>query len=499
MSVIFRSVRRGALVCFLMSLGAAAPAQVSPVITAGGPTNFCNKDSVVLTVSPQNPSYSYQWLRGGPIAGATGSSYAAKIAGTYKVVITSPSGRKDTSAVGTTVSVKPILSTVTPPAPTSLCSGTSSLTLFGPSGNYSYQWLQSNTPIAGATSSSYIITTPGVYRVFVINLSNNCTDTSDARNVQIAPNPVAATTPNTAAARCADDSLVLLATTPGGSQWQWFFDNTPIAGATSARYAARTYGGNYSVRVVDTNGCQSDTSAPVMLTINPTPTANITFTGAVSFCEGSSVVLNTQTEPGNNLLWIINGVLQAQDHAPYKTVSATGTYRIQVSNAYGCTAVSAPVPVIMHPAPQPAVTRSGLVLRVANPQAYVYQWYQNNIALPGEVYRSLNVTAIGSYTVKLTDGYGCEAFSTPEYFANLAVTDFGSESLHLYPNPTSGMIYIESPIALNATLHDATGRLLRTVGNARQIDISGFAKGLYFLRLTDEKGELLKTEKIIRQ
>lgn len=491
-------VRVSLILCCLFLGTAGAYAQVTPVITANGPVSFCNKDSVVLTVSPQSPTYTYQWLRGGPIVGATGTSYTVKIGSTYKVVIISASGRRDTSAP-LTVSVKPVSSAVTPAAPTSLCGGATSLTLYGPTGNYSYQWLLANNPIAGATTGSYTVTTPGNYRVFVTNRSNNCTDTSDPRNIQSAPNPVASITPSANATRCASDSLVLQATTPGSLQWQWFYNNSPITGATGARYVARTYAGDYSLQVVDSNGCQSDTSTPVTLTINPTPTANITFSGAVSFCEGSSIILNTQTEPGNLLQWIINGVLHPQDNATFKSVSSSGTYRIQTTNAFGCTALSPIVPVTVHPAPQPTVTRNGLVLRVANPQAFVYQWYQNTLAIPGEVYRSYTVTSIGSYSVKITDGYGCEGTSTPEFFSNLAVENFSPEALRVYPNPTSNLLYIESPVAVQAALYDLTGRPLLNTAEARQIDLSGFAEGLYFLHLTDKNGRLLKVEKVFRR
>lgn len=496
MQLDFRKFLAGAFLC----LGAsAASAQVSPTITANGPTTFCNKDSVVLTALPQDPSYSYQWLRGGgPAPGAaTGSSLVVKIGGSYRVVIISANGRRDTSAV-LSVTVKPVNSDITPPGPSSLCGG-GSLTLYGTSGNYTYQWLQSNTPIAGATTVSYTVTTPGVYRLFVINRANNCADTSDPRNIQIFPDPIAAITPAANATRCADDSLVLQTTTPAAAQWQWFFDNTAIPGANSARYVARTYSGNYSVQITDSNGCQSDTSAPVTLTVNPTPTANITFTGAVSFCEGSSVVLNTQTEPGNLLQWIINGVLRPQDNDPYKTVSTSGTYRIRTSNAYGCTATSAVVPVTVYPVPQPVVTRNGLVLRVANAQAFVYQWYLNNTAIPGEVYRSHTVSAIGSYTVKISDGHGCEGTSAPEYYSSLSVTAVDPEALHLYPNPVRDVLSIESPVAVNAVLMDLSGRSLFSGKNVRQIDFSTLAKGIYFLRLSDAEGQLLKTEKVVRQ
>lgn len=497
----FRNFCAALLLCLLTGVATRSVAQVSPTITAGGPTSFCSNDSVLLTVSPQNASYTYQWLRGtGIIPGATSASYWVKLNGTYKVIIISPSGRRDTSAGGIVVTTTPINATVTPPAPTNLCNGVTSLTLYGfVSNTYNYQWLQGNIPIAGATTNNYTVTAPGVYRLLVTNRANNCTDTSAPRNIQAVSNPVATISPAGNATRCATDSLVLQAATPNASQWQWFYGNTPISGATAARYVARTYGGDYRVQVRDSNGCQSDTSAPVSLTINPTPTANIAFSGAVSFCEGSSITLNTQTEPGNLIQWIIDGVLRPQDNASFKTVATSGTYRIQTSNAYGCTAVSPLVPVTVYATPQPIVTRNGLTLRVANSQAFVYQWYRNTVALPGEVYRSYTATAIGSYTVKVTDGHGCEGTSTPEFISSMAVENLSPDDLRLYPNPTADVLHINAPVAVAATLQDITGRQLFAGKNVREIDFSGLAQGVYVLRLSDAEGRVIKTEKIFRK
>ncbi|MBL0095379.1 MAG: T9SS type A sorting domain-containing protein [Bacteroidetes bacterium] len=61
-------------------------------ITAQGPLTFCAGDSVTL-VANSGAGLTYQWLRGvNNIAGATTGSYKAKIAGTYKVQVTSSAG-----------------------------------------------------------------------------------------------------------------------------------------------------------------------------------------------------------------------------------------------------------------------------------------------------------------------------------------------------------------------------------------------------------------------
>ncbi len=75
-------------------LSAGTKLQFSPVakITAGGPTTFCNGDSVVLSAQVA-AGYTYQWKKGtANIAGATGATYSAKASGTYKCLFTDSNG-----------------------------------------------------------------------------------------------------------------------------------------------------------------------------------------------------------------------------------------------------------------------------------------------------------------------------------------------------------------------------------------------------------------------
>ncbi len=403
--------------------------------------------------------------------------------------------------MGTVVTVKPFVPTVTPAGPTNFCPGTDSITLSGPASGYTYQWLLNNAPITGATSASYVIKNPGIYSVLLTNTANSCSDTSTPRNVQVfSTPPTVSLSPAGSATICSNDSLLLQAVSATGVlQGQWFLNNTIIPGATAGRYGARTFSGEYRVRILDNNGCQSDTSAPVTVLVNPSPTANIAYAGGLSFCQGSSLVLNTQTEAGNAIQWSINGLLNPQDNAPIKTVSTSGTFRIKTSNSYGCSTLSAPVTVTVFPSPQPVITRTGLTLRVSNSQQFNYQWYKDGIPIPNELYRSYTVTAIGSYYVLVTDANGCVGNSATEFFNTTGVNDVSADEIKLYPNPATTVLKIAAPVRVNASLRDLAGRELLRVENAHEIELSALSEGVYFVQLTDEKGVLLKVEKIFRR
>lgn len=83
-------------------------------------------------------------------------------------------------------------------------------------------------------------------------------------------------------------------------------------------------------------------------------------------------------------------------------------------------------------------------------------------------------------------------------YQNLRNPDFETDnSILVYPNPTNGIVNMKSQSGVQSLeLFDVQGRLLQKNMNLDSIDLSSRTNGLYFLRITTEKGS--KVEKIIR-
>ena len=67
----------------------------------------------------------------------------------------------------------------------------------------------------------------------------------------------------------------------------------------------------------------------------------------------------------------------------------------------------------------------------------------------------------------------------------------------VYPNPTNGVVQIENGEwrMENVEVYDAYGKLLFTVevnGNAAALDLTGYAKGIYFVKVTTDNGVVTK-------
>jgi hypothetical protein len=75
----------------------------------------------------------------------------------------------------------------------------------------------------------------------------------------------------------------------------------------------------------------------------------------------------------------------------------------------------------------------------------------------------------------------------------------------VYPNPTNDYLKVKQYgliTALNYEVYDQSGRLLRSKKAAEhqvEINIQDLAKGFYILRISNKNGELIKTEKIVKQ
>jgi len=146
-------------------------------------------------------------------------------------------------------------------------------------------------------------------------------DHSDSSTVNTPP--TATITSTGSGAICAGASETLSATS-GMSSYQWYANGTAISGATSATYTANA-SGNYSVSVVDANGC-SDISTNYVITNAAPPTAAITNSGSNVLCAGDSRTLSAPSGM-SSYLWSDGSTSQSL------TVAAAGNYSVTVTNA----------------------------------------------------------------------------------------------------------------------------------------------------------------------
>lgn len=248
------------------------------VISASGPTAFCQGGSVLLTSSVREGN---QWYKDGvALNGATNATFLASVSGNYTTVI-NPGGCASAPSLPVAVT---LLNTLIAPAITTsgaanLCNG-SSVTLIS-SESAGNEWLKNGVIIPGANGGSYLATTAGSYSVRISN--GTCVATSSAIEVteqSVIPAPTVSIHVNSNF--CSDGSVMLTSSSANGNQW--YKDGMAIGGATNQTYTANS-SGSYSVKVLQ-NNCGSEVSLPL----------NLTITSKSNACLGTGSVLREYWE-----------------------------------------------------------------------------------------------------------------------------------------------------------------------------------------------------------
>lgn len=173
--------------------------------------------------------------------------------------------------------------------------------------------------------------------------------------------------------------------------------------------------GTYIVTVDQGNGCII-ASAPVVVTVNPLPTINITTSGATSFCQGNTVTLTATN--GNTYLWS-NGSLSQSI-----TVNNAGSYSVTVDQGNACVNTSAAVTVSVNALPDASVTANGATsfcqggsVALSAPAGNTYLWSN------GAVTQTINPVTSGNYSVTVTDVNSCSSVSATTVVAVTALPD----------------------------------------------------------------------------
>jgi hypothetical protein len=236
--------------------------------------------TVTLSVSASGSQpFSYQWRRNGvSISGATTASYTisnvqTSQAGNYTVVVSNSSGTATSATAVLTVNVPP--SITAQPQSRTITAGNSAAFSVTASGTapLSYQWYWNNSAVAGATATSYTISTTqpskaGDYKVTVSNVAGSVDSAVATLTVQFAP--LITGQPQSQTVIVGD--LVTFTVAAGGvpaPSYQWRFNGSPIPTASQASYTIAGVGtndaGNYSVTI--SNAVGHTNSATATLTV----------------------------------------------------------------------------------------------------------------------------------------------------------------------------------------------------------------------------------------
>jgi hypothetical protein len=414
----------------------------SPTITQqpAATTSVLAGSPVYLTVTAMGLApLSYQWtLSGTNLPGST--NYFLSIPaiqpaqqGDYQVIVSNPFASTTSTLAHVTVLLPPTIASQS--LSTNVLAGRSfSLSVTaGGTPPFTYRWMFENSTISGATNFTLTIANAqsineGIYRVVVSNPVGSITGAViSVRVMQSSPviltNPVPLTLPAS--------SNATFAVTAAGSQplaYQWFFNNSLIAGATAAQYSLSgiqsSNTGNY--QVVVTNSLGAVTSSVATLTVTPLAPYFVTqpVGGAVSagssrmftgLANGSQPITYQWQHAGTNLPGATLTALTLSNLG----LADNGAYTLLASNIVGVSTSSVAKltvyqnPTILQPLTNQVVDVNNTVtlsVSALGSPTLAYSWQLNGVPIAGSnptlILTNIQLSQSGYYMVTVTNQFG---------------------------------------------------------------------------------------------
>ncbi len=275
---------------------------------------------------------------------------------------------------------------------------------------------QNNIFIVGETTSSNAIATVGAHQETI----GGGSPAFLTKFLGCLSNLQASVTAPNGNSFCLGDSLILTANSGIGYNYQWLLNGQYIIGENNYNLYA-SQGGSYSVQIIDSTSCYS-LSAAVGVTVNPLPSATITPSSSLSFCQGDSVTLSGTTGTGLTYQWKMNGTNIIGATTQAYVANQSGQYSVVVTNASNCSQTSANTTVTVNLLPTATISAGGTtifcqgnnVLLSANTGAgLTYQWKRDGTNISGASSSTYSATLTGNYTALVTNQYFCQTLSSP--------------------------------------------------------------------------------------
>ena len=471
----------------------------SPVANAGPDQSICLGTGTQIG-TPANSFTNYSWS---PTTGLSAANVARPTASptvttTYIVTTTlTLSNCQRTDTVVVTVNTPP---TADAGPDVALCEGSCDTLGVAPVSGMTYSWSPSTELNNGGISNPRVCpTATRTYTLIQTQLSTACKDT-DTVVVNLNANPIVNAGQDTSL--CAGACIVIGPAPVAGQSCVW----SPATGLNDPNISNPTTCPTsnicYSVICTDTaTGCGgADT---LCITVNALP-----FVDAgpdLALCVGDTTQLGGNADTSATVSWSpVTGLSDPLLIAPSAYPGSSQTYLLTATDLNGCTNQDT-MDLTVNPLPTAAFNYGSSQLQVtftntSSPGTYFWDFGDGNTDTATSPVHTYDTSGTYTACLTVTDANGCEN----ELCQNITVMGVGiaepdlSGRISLYPNPGSGLFYLDLS-ELNGetaevevyTLH---GQSLLHLPPARitaeriPLDLSRQANGVYWVKIKTSAG-----------
>ncbi len=452
-----------------------------PTVNLGGTINLCNGEAVELSAEANCSNCSFMWNNGS----TNGTLVVSPNSTTnYVVTVTNSSGVSTIDSVmvnvNTAINIGDNPTNVT-------CNGDSDgsilLNVNGGAGNYTYLWNN------GANVPNLFNLAAGNYEVTVTD-AMQCTAT---QAVYVSQPPAFIVNETIGETSCFGDSdgSISINVTGGNGNFNYAWSN----GATTSTIN-NLWGGLYEVTISDNTGCDNvyefEVTEPSVITVvadNDLVTCNGGSNGAIDLTVSGGLPPYIYSWNDGQTSEDLNNII-------------SGVYTVLITDANQCQAIKTitigePVALgtFVYTTP-PTNGNNGSITSTPyggiSPYTIAWSTGQSGMTITG--------LSAGNYTLTITDNQGC-TYEETVMIGTTTVNELEVDLLELYPNPTKGLVNLRmegGTVALSdIAIYSIDGKLLQNhtqqnLKNGLSIDLENQPKGLYLLKITNDKKSLVR-------
>jgi hypothetical protein len=404
---------------------------------------------------------------------------------------------------------------------TSVCLGAEGEIYTTESGMSGYNWAVSDggTITAGSGTNAITIDWNGTtIQTVSVNYSNeNSCTAANASVIEVTVTPLPLPTITGSASVCAGSYGVSYTTEAQMSDYNWTISSggSILSGnGTHEIMVNWNVAGDHTISVnyTNANGCTSVVPGSLEVEVRALPAEAGSITGTSTVCAGTSGVVYSVPAIANASIcfWtlpegaaIVSGFGTNSITVDFDATATSGVITVRGANTCGQGIASPAFSVTVNPIPEtPVITQNNELLTSSAPEGN--QWFFNGIEIPGAIGQQHEAMYTGEYSVMVTlEGCSSEMSDLVMVIITGNGGNLSVQKVELYPNPNHGQftLSISSDTQkkidlriftnLGVVIYEKTGLNVQGTLN-EEINLSGVAPGIYYVRLTSSDQQIIR-------
>ncbi|MBK9448523.1 MAG: SBBP repeat-containing protein [Bacteroidetes bacterium] len=468
-------------------------AGVANLTSTGGSDIFVSKiDQCVTTTATINPTFCNTYTA------PDGQVYT--MSGTYTAIIPNSQVCDSVITINLTVNFVPFLTGFIS-GNSAICAGSSNTYTFpaAPSAT-SYNWTLPSGWSGSSTTNTISTTATATGGIITVNGENNCGVSTDRTlNVAIIPIPAQPGSITGNIAVCpGSTNTYSIASVPGATSYAWTLPGgwSGSSSSNSLTASAGASGGNLTV--IASNACGSSSAQSLPISIMAAPAQPGAISGNLSVCAGSENTYSITPVPGaTSYTWSLPGGWSGSSTTTSMTATAGtqgGTVSVTADDA-SCHSIPQTITANISPGPATAFSAStnSLVTSFTDLSAAATAWAWDfgdwSTSTAQNPTHTYFLPFVYNVCLTATAANGCTERVCQYVPVNtvLGILDPTILNVSVYPNPSTGLFRIVTDRKMEGHVFDAQGKLVMIStypAGESLLDLSGYAEGIYFVRLT---------------